>query len=366
MKTLIIASIYDHGGKTMMALGVGKRLQMDGFKIGYMKPMGKYPSIMGGTVVDSDAAFVCSTLELNDPPEFVSPIIITQDTITRAYRGEELHLEEKIIHAHQELSRGKDVLIMGWAGTINQGNLAGVSLKKLVEHLEASIIVLYKFQADAFIDDLLPLTDLFGNRIAGVVLNQVGFPAIGRAKNYIAPFLAKKGLNVLGMFLSDPIAMSVTVRELAAILNGEVLCCEHKLDSLVKRFSVGTINIKEALEYFKEALKYFRKIKNKAVITSGNRWDVQLAALETDTRCLVLSGDIAPNDEVLAKAKEREVPIIAVKADILAVVRQVEDMMNTLKTRDEQKIRRAIELVNDELDFSLLYEHLGLNGGGSR
>jgi len=359
MKTLIIASIYDHSGKTMMALGVGKRLQMDGFKIGYMKPMGNYPSTMGNTVVDSDAAFVCDVLELDDPPRFVSPIIVTQDIITRAYRGEELHLKEKIIHAHQELSRGKDVLIMGWAGTINQGNLVGVSIKELAEHLGASIIVLYRCQADTSIDDLLPLTDLFGDRIAGVVLNQVGFPIIDHVKNYIVPFLTEKGMDVLGVFLSDPIAISVTIRELAAMLNGEVLCCEHKLDRLVKRFSVGTTNIKEAL-------KYFRKIKNKAVITSGDRSAVQLAALETDTRCLVLSGNIVPDDEVIAKAKKQEVPIVTVRADTLTVVRQVEDMMDTLKIRDEQKIRRVIELVNDELNFSLLYEHLGLNGGGSR
>ena len=107
MKTLVIASIYDYSGKTMVALGIGKRLQMDGFRIGYMKPFGRYPTTVNNIVVDSDAAFMCDVLELGDPLEFVSPVIITRDIIARAYRGENLHLDEKIIQAYEELSRDK-------------------------------------------------------------------------------------------------------------------------------------------------------------------------------------------------------------------------------------------------------------------
>ena len=35
-------------------------------------------------------------------------------------------------------------------------------------------------------------------------------------------------------------------------LGGEVLCCEHMLDQLVERFSVGAMNVEGALKYFRK------------------------------------------------------------------------------------------------------------------
>ena len=354
MKTLIIASIYDHSGKTMMAVGIGKRLQADGFRVAYMKPLGNHPVTVNGTVVDSDAAFMYEALELDDPLGLVSPIIMTQDLIARAYRGKDLKLQDKIVQAYDELSRDKDVLIIGWAGTINQGYLLDVSIKDLVDRLDACVIVLYKCQGAVFVDDLLPITDMLGDKIVGVVLNQLEFSEIKQVKENVVPFLEEKGLSILGIFLSDPIIMAVTIGELAATLNGEVLCCKHRLNDLVERFSVGTMNVESAL-------KYFRKVKGKAVITSGDRSDIQLAALETDTKCVILTENLRPNNEIVTRAKERDIPIMVVEADTLTVIEQVESIMSMLRIRDERMIRRAAELVNEELNFPLLYKYLGLD-----
>ncbi len=356
VKTLLITSIYDYSGKTMVALGVAKRLQADGFKVGYMKALGRYPTTLNDTVVDSDAAFMYEVLELDDPLEFISPVIITQDIMARAYGGEDAQLEEKIIRAHSELSKNKDAVIVGWAGTFNQGNLVGVRIKDVVDRLDAHVIVLYKCEGEIHIDDLLPIKDLLGDSIAGVVFNQMEFSQMAYVKNHIVPFLATKGLNVLGIFMSDPIITSVTIRELADALGGRILCCEHRLDDLVERFSVGAMNVEGAL-------RYFRKVRSKAVITGGDRPDIQLAALETDTRCLILTGNLYPNDIIIARAEEREVPIMVVEKDTLAVVQQVEDIMSTVRIRGKRKIERAIKLVDEELNFPLLYEHLQMKRG---
>ncbi len=42
------------------------------------------------------------------------------------------------------------------------------------------------------------------------------------------------------------------------------------------------------------AISYFRRCPNKAVITGGDRHDVQLA-LEISTRCLILTGNQEPS-----------------------------------------------------------------------
>ena len=351
MKTIFITSTCDYCGKTLVALGLGKRLQADGFKVGYMKSLGRYPTRVNDTVIDSDAALMCEVLELDDPLESISPAIMTQDVIARAYDGEDLQLGEKIVQAHKEISKDKDVLIVGGPGTFSEGSLLGVSARELVPRLDAHAIIVSDCEREVFADDVLLIKDILKERVAGVVINHVEYPKLDYIQRRVAPFLMKNGINLLGTLLSDPILMSVTVRELAEILGGEVLCCEHRLDDLVERFSVGAMNVEGAL-------KYFRKVRSKAVITGGDRPDIQLAALETDTRCLILTGNLYPNDIIISRAEERNVPIILVQRDTLSIVQQVEDIMTRLRIRDKRKIDRAIQLIDEELNFSLLYESL--------
>ena len=356
MKTLFITSACDYCGKTLVALGLGKRLQADGFRVGYMKSLGRYPTTVNDTVIDSDAALMCEVLGLDDPLEFISPAIMTQDIIARAYNGEELQLEGKIVRAHREISKDKDVVIVGGAGTFSEGFLLGASAGNLIARLGAHAIVIDKCQKETFVDDLMLIRDILGDSVAGVVLNEVEFPRLDYMERRVIPFLTKNGLNVLGVLLKDPILMSATIRELAEALGGDVLCCEHRLDDLVERFSVGAMNVEGAL-------RYFRKVRSKAVITGGDRPDIQLAALETDTRCLILTGNLYPNDIIIARAEERDVPIMVVRRDTLTTVQQVEDMVSRLRIRDKRKIDRAIQLVDEKLDFTLLYEYLRIGKG---
>ena len=80
------------------------------------------------------------------------------------------------------------------------------------------------------------------------------------------------------------------------------------MDELVEHFMIGAMNVESALSYF-------RKVSNKAVITGGDRSDIQLAALETPTKCLILTGELYPNASILGRAQEVGVPIVVVRAD---------------------------------------------------
>ncbi len=353
MKTLFITSTCEYCGKTLVALGLGKRLKSDGFKIGYMKMLGMFPTTMDGVVVDSDASVVCDILELKDSPEYVSPVIMTQDVIAQAYSGENLKLDEKFIKAHNEISKDKDIIIVEGTVIFGEGSLLGLSSKDMINRLDAKVIVIDNAKKEVFVDDLLMVKDLLGDRIAGIIINQVELPKLDYIQRRVLPYLASKNINVLGVLLNDPFLMSVTIRELAESLGGEIICCKHKQDELVERFSVGAMNVEGALSYF-------RKIRSKAVITGGDRGDIQLAALETNTQCLILTGNLYPNDVIIAMAEEREVPIMVVRSDTLTVVQRVEDIMSTMRISDKRKIERATQLVNDEINFQLLYQQLNL------
>jgi len=352
MKTLFITATSDYCGKTLIALGLGKRLQADGFRVGYMKVLGMHPTTLNGIVIDSDASIVYEILGLNDPPEYISPIVMTQDLIAQAYSGENLGLEEKFISSYMEISKDKDVMLIEGTSIFGEGYLLGIPAKNLIQKLGAIALVIDKGKKEIFIDDLLMARDILGDKTA-FVLNQVDMPRFDYIDRRMLPFLKNKNMDVLAVIMNEPFLMSVTIRELAEALGGEIICCKHKQDELVERFSVGAMNVEGALSYF-------RKIRSKAVITGGDRGDIQLAALETNTQCLILTGNLYPNDVIIAMAEEREVPIMVVRSDTLTVVQRVEDIMSTMRISDRRKIDRATQIVNDDFNFQLLYKHLEL------
>jgi len=68
------------------------------------------------------------------------------------------------------------------------------------------------------------------------------------------------------------------------------------------------------------ALTYFRRRTNKAVITGGDRADIQLAALETSTSCLILTGNLYPSPVVLNRADELDVPLLLADMDTVSAI----------------------------------------------
>ena len=91
------------------------------------------------------------------------------------------------------------------------------------------------------------------------------------------------------------------------------------------------------------AIGYFRRKSNKAVITGGDRGDIHLAALETSTRCLILTGNLRPSVRVLGKAAEEGVPVILVKEDTLTTTERVEAAIGHVRLSSPKQVARLRE-----------------------
>jgi hypothetical protein len=108
------------------------------------------------------------------------------------------------------------------------------------------------------------------------------------------------------------------------------------------------------------ALSYFRRKPNKAVITGGDRADIQLAALETSTRCLILTGHLYPSPTVLNRAEELCVPVLLTKLDTLGTIEIIESYFGKSRFQQPQKIERFSALLDQNFDYASLYDALGL------
>jgi len=125
--------------------------------------------------------------------------------------------------------------------------------------------------------------------------------------------------------------MSISVEELREGLGGEVLCVRRALNELVEHLMVGAMSVEGALTYF-------RRESNKAVITGGDRPDIQLAVLETSTRCLIVTGNLHPSPLIIGRAEKRGVPIILTHHDALTAIEVIENFFGKTRFHQEKRV----------------------------
>ncbi|MBN2374376.1 phosphotransacetylase family protein [bacterium] len=354
MISLYIGSTSPYSGKSLICIGLGRQFEKDGLGIGYFKPVGYSLTREAGQITDENAVFVKQALSLDEPLDELCPVIVTQDMIIQAYKGKVAGLDKKVMEAHKRLSKDKDIVLIGGGKNIYDGAFLGVSGISIIKRLDARVILVDKYEEDVYIDCVLAVKEALEDRLAGVIMNRVSREDEGCLKRRAVPFLEERGIPVLGMLPYDSLLNAVTVGELKEILNGEIICCEDRVDDLVESFSVGAMNVDSAL-------KYFRLKKNKAVITGGDRSDIQLAALETSVKCLLLTGNLYPNDIIINQAEERNVPIMIVKNDTFSTIEECERILGRIRIRDERKVKRAVDMVREHIQFERVYEILGLS-----
>jgi BioD-like phosphotransacetylase family protein len=354
MVSLYVGSTCEYSGKTLVCIGLGKRFQSDGISVAYFKPLGRLPVRAGRVLTDQDGVSMQEILGLQDPLDLVCPVVLTQDLTIQAYTKKMKSIEKKVMDAYNKISKRRDLVLIGGGGNLDEGSFLGIPGKRLIKRMKAKAILIDKCERDILVDPILAASEVLGESLIGVVLNSVVLDKIDYFKRRIVPFLKREGIEVLGMLPQDTLLNAISIGELCDNVGGEILCCDEKVDELVEHFMIGAMNVEGAL-------RYFRKVQNKAVITGGDRPDIQLAALETSTRCIVLTGNLFPSDIIISRAEEREVPMIVVKEDTLTTVERIESLLRHLRVSGKKKVARAVELVNREINFRSLYEKLGIS-----
>lgn len=354
MVSLYIGSTKGYSGKNLTVMGLGQRLRKDGVKFGYFKPLGRLPIKMDGVLTDKDAWFIHRVLMLKDPVETLCPVVLTHDLMVESCRGECQGLEERILKAFEVVSKGKDVVFIGGAGKLESGKSLNISGYELIEKLESKVLLVDHYEREFYLDATLDARDRLGERLLGVIVNRVDAGYVDELHDSIVPFLEGKDLPIFGILPYDTVLGSVMIGDIVEALGGDVLCCHNKLDGLIEHFLIGGMQVDRALEYI-------RKARNNAVIVGGDRADIQLAAVEAMTQCLVLTGSLYPNEIVVSRAEVKGIPIVVVRDDTYSVAKKVEELSRKLRLRENEKIYCGIRLVEEKVDFERLYKALGIN-----
>lgn len=353
MVGIYVGATSGYSGKNMMAMGIGLKLQKEGFRVGYMKPVGALPQEKNGVLGDADAFFVQDILGLNADPNLVTPVVVDQDFKIKAFTGKCDDLLPKIKAAYEELCKDKDVIIVAGSGSMYSGKYCGVDGVSVIKTLGIKGIIIDRYVKELNYDYLIAMKELLGDQLIGVLLNDIPPSFKEELDSLLHPFLESKGIKVLGKIPSDPLMGAIKVADLADRLGGKIITAQDKSERVVENFLIGTMQVENFMTHF-------RKSKKSAIIVGGDRSDVQLVALEGQCQCLVLTGNLYPNDIIMTRAEVLEVPIVVVRDDTFTVAKKMEAILSRHKLRDVIKIQHGSQLVSSIIDFAHLKESLGI------
>jgi hypothetical protein len=157
---------------------------------------------------------------------------------------------------------------------------------------------------------------------------------------------------VLGVLPESRALLGVTVGEIAAAMDGEIISFKDKAGELVENVMLGAMSPDSARDYY-------NRMRNKVVVTRYERADMQLAALETSTKCLVVSGG-RPSTSVMIKAEDKKVPVLLVDKDISEIVSGIERSLAGASFHQMQKLQAMTAILDSRFDYKALNTALGL------
>lgn len=347
MRPLLFTSNRSFSGKSSMCVGVGKLLIEKGYKVGYLKPLCTLPEKLGSSYIDEDVRYIMDILQLKDKAENICPLMFTDQTYDKAL-NEKINSSlgnyiNTITDAYKEIAKNKDIVLIESARNITYGSFAMLGAKDICNATEARAILIMKYEDD-IIDKAVHFKEYFKDYFGGIIINMVSIDDKERIDNLILPYFKKTGVNVLGVIYADKILSSISIRDMAKCLEGEVLCAEEHTDELVESFMVGAMG-------HEMAMRFFRAKPDKAVITGGDRADIQLAALETNTKCIVLTGNFQPSTIVISRAEELGVPMILVRHDTLTTVGKLNEILGRSNLHELKKLDKLIQISRENINL---------------
>lgn len=325
-------------GKTAVALGLALKLREEGHNPGYFKPVGSTQGVLSRS--DNDGVLMRQVLGMEEDLDTIVPFTVGGFYISG--QKDPVECRERIVECYSRIAAKYSSVIID--GTSFPWVMAALGLDafSIAKELNAGILCTMQVSNDFDFDKTLFFNrhaENSGVPVIGTIFNNVPRQLLEKTEGVYARLLAESGYDFLGVIPSRREIYSPTVAEYRDVLGGEVLIGEDRLDQLVEEVLIGGMTMESALDYLRRAI-------NKAVIIGGDRSDYALAALETSTSALILTGGLYPHINVITRAEEKGVPVILVHYDTVNTVEKMSEVTRRIRPED----RKAIEIALDNIE----------------
>lgn len=336
MKKIVIASMREGAGKTSMIAGITAAARK---KFGYIKPLGDRLVYKRKKNVDHDAMVLLKLLGIDAEPDSIS-LGFAHSKLR--YKYDEQSTKNALTAMADAIGADCDVLLveggrdLAWGSSVNLDSLA------VARYLSARVVLVVSGDGDRVSDDLRFIKEYVNTSavdFGGIIINKV--QDVDDFKNSYLPAVKELGMDILGIVPYKSQLTCFTMNFLADRFLARIIAGEEGLGSVVKHIFVGAMSTEESLRN-----PLFNK-EQKLLITSGDRSDMIIAALDSDTVGIILTNNIVPPPAIISKATEKKVPLLLVPYDTYDVTRQM-DNFDALLTHDSvEKLTFLEQMVRD-------------------
>jgi BioD-like phosphotransacetylase family protein len=236
--------------------------------------------------------------------------------------------------------RGKDALIIEGGSELWHGASVHLDAISVTKHVGGKLVLIVDGEDYDILDDVFFIKrylDTTKVKFAGIIINKAA--DVGSFKKTYLADLKKEKVNVLGIIprtkeLSYYKAKHLLDHILAKNLTGIV-----GMEKTIKSVFIGDMSENDALAH--PAFK----TEGKMVVTSGDRSDMILAAIETGSSCVLLTNGYMPHANIISKAVHAETPMFLMPSDTYHTAVQLEHIEPLLTRDDKEKEKTLKDLV---------------------
>lgn len=365
VKKLFVAATRQNDGKTTVSLGImaalGKRLQ----EVGFIKPVGQRYIEEDGHKVDEDSLLMKRVFDLSGHIKDMSPLAIekgfTENYILEGYRERE-KLENMFLKSFKNVARNRKMVVIEGTGHAGVGSVLDFSNAAMARLLGSKVLMVTKGGIGNPIDEVMlnkALFDSFDVEIIGVIINKVMENKYSKINKLVRQGLKHKGIEVLGVVPYQKILSSITIRQVADVLESDVISGHKNVDNMVEKIIVGAMEPHNVIDYFENGT---------LLITPGDREDIVLAALSShvldnehgsvNLAGIVLTCGFRPHKTIQNLMEKSGLPILMVKDDTYSVVSQIHDLIVKISPHDQEKIKVTKALIEKYVDIDGILERL--------
>jgi len=321
MKSIVIAAMDEKSGKTTVAYAIAK---LTNKKIGYMKPIGDNVLYKEKKVLDYDAILFKEIFGMKEDAEQLCLGI---------HHSKILHFYEEPLNEfkkrYERFAEDKELFIIEGGEFLWKGASLGLDAVSISKEINAPIIFVISGDHYEMLDEI-EYIKRYKERmnIKGIVLNKVTEEDAEKLQKSIENF----GIDYFGYIPPIKRLKAMKVGYIAEKLFAKVVAGEDGLDKYVENVFIAALSAPEIRRH-----PDFKK-ENKLIITGGDRSDVIAACIEDGTSGIILTNNIVPSANILAKANEKAIPLLSMRPDTYTVAKLVENIQPVLLPDEKEKL----------------------------
>lgn len=367
---IFVAATGQHVGKTTSTLGLVSNLQEMGYQTGYCKPLGQKHVTVDGVRADKDALLFSKFIQFSIDPDIHSPVILSQG-ITKKFieTPEQFNFTDRIRKAAKVLENQFEIVVYEGTGHPGVGSVVDLNNAKVAKMLGASVIMIVEGGIGNTIDRLNISLSLFREQqvpLLGVIVNKVKPEKLEQTRYYIQKKLDQTNIPLLGVVPYEQALSFPIMDTVLHAVDGKVLANSEFLNNRIEGILAGSlVDIDE-----------IANSENILLVASIKRLNEAIEKIETISKLKnlkgsPLSGIIVTGDGRHAKwydmgdltnpyFSEHNIPVITTKLDTYGSVVKISRIEVKINTRTPWKVKRAIHLIKDSVDFPLILDQLNI------